>query len=271
MQERSLSRVAEEMTLLSRIIRQATDDSNYKMIEVKSFSFSKELDVSEELPNLSVQAILDEQAKVRSELQNEVQQTRQQLEQQRQQVEMELQAARESWIQEKEALEQQAYEEGFAKGYEDGHAKIHSDLSDKINITNATVQSAIENGNAYLQGQEQVILDLAIESAKRIVGRSITEDPNVFMDIVKRALVEARDAEFIKIYTSNEYYSFVTGKRSELETLLPPNLLFTIFMDEKLQGGESYLESNHGRLVISLDSQLNELKKSMIEILESVD
>lgn len=258
------------MTLLSKIIRQLSDDSSIKKIEVKSFSFSAELG-ADDVPTMSVQSIFEEKVKVRGELQNEVEQTRQQLEQQRQELQLELQNARNNWLQEKEQLKKQAYEEAFAQGYEDGNAKVHADLSMKISETNATVESAMKNAQSYLNSQEQIILDLAIESAKRIVGRSVTEDATVFIDIIKRALVEARDAEFIKIFTSSEYYTIVTEKRNELETLLPPNLLFTVFIDEKLQGVESYLESNHGRLIISMDSQLNELKKSLIEIMESVD
>ncbi|MBQ0139899.1 MAG: flagellar assembly protein FliH [Kurthia sp.] len=256
---------------MSRIIRHSTEQLNTKTIKVKSFSFSDELTSETPASSLSVQSLLDEQVKVREGLQQEVQQTRQQLEQQRQELQQEIQAARDSWLQEKEQLIQQAYDEGFTKGYEDGQVKIHEELSQKIAETNETVNSAIKNGQSYLNSQEHVILDLAIESAKRIVGRSLTEDPTAYMDIIKRALVEARDAEFIKVYTSSEYYTEVTNKRNELETLLPPNLLFTVFMDEKLQGSESYLESNHGRMIISMDSQLNELKKSLIEIMESVD
>lgn len=247
------------------------DDQLTKTIEVRSFSFGTELGETEELPTLSAQAILDEQAKVRKQLQLERAQVNEELQQQREQLELEIQAAREAWLKEKEIIQQQAYEAGFAQGYEEGNLKIQSDLHVKIAEVNENVAHGISNGEAYLQSQEQVILELAIESANRIVGRQVSSDPEVFIDIIKRALVEARDAEFIKIYVTSEYYAFITSKREELMTLLPPNLLFTIFIDEKLHGTESYLESNHGRMIISIDSQLKELKKSLLEIMESVD
>lgn len=261
----------EEMTSLSRIIRTSMDDQLTKTIEVRSFSFETELGETKELPTLSAQAILDEQAKVRKQLQLERAQANEEIQQQRERLELELQATREAWLKEKEIMQQQAYDAGFAQGYEEGNLKIQSDLKVKITEVNENVAHAISNGEAYLQSQEQIILELAIESANRIVGRQVSSDPEVFIDIIKRALVEARDAEFIKIYVTSEYYAFITSKREELMTLLPPNLLFTIFIDEKLYGTESYLESNHGRMIISIDSQLKELKKSLLEIMESVD
>lgn len=260
------------MTLLSRIIRTNKDDQLTKKIEVRSFSFNEELtSESEVIPDFSVQALLDEQHRMKQQLADERANSENELTKKRQQLEVELQAARASWLEEKEILQQQAYEEGFAKGYEAGNEKIHAEMQEKITQVNDTINDAIVNGEAYVQSQEQVILALAIESANRIIGRSIAEDETVFVDIVKRALIEARDAEFIKVYTSSEYYTFITSKRDELTTLLPPNLLFTIFIDEKLRHAECYLESNHGRMVISIDSQLNELKKSLVEIMESVD
>lgn len=264
--------MAEEMTSLSRIIRSLKDDQLTKTIEVRSFSFGEELTSDlDVIPELSAQTLLDQQQKMKLKLEAERTHSENELQVMRQQLEEEIQAARTAWLQEKEVLEQQAYEEGFAKGFEEGNQKIYADMQSKITEANDTVHQAVINGAEYLRSQEQVILDLAIQSANRIIGRSITEDANVFVDIVKRALIEARDAEFIKVYTSSEYYAFVTAKRDELTTLLPPNLLFTIFIDDKLQQAESYIESNHGRMIISVDSQLNELKKSLVEIMESVD
>lgn len=259
------------MTSLSRIIRQSNVNDHSKEISIKSFAFQEELTSDEHGSSMTMQSMLEEHARMRGELQFETQQSQLQLQQKRQQIEEEIQQAKDNWAAEKEQLQHQAYEEGFAKGYEDGHEKITSDLSGKINEINESVQSAVVNADSYLQSQEKIILQLAIESANRIIGKRIEEDSTVYLNIIERALVEARDAEFIKIYTSSDYYTFLTEKRLELEVLLPPNLLFTIFMDEGLNGVECYLESNHGRMVISIDSQLNELKKSLLEIMESVD
>lgn len=261
--------VAEEMTLLSRIIRQSEDNPSVRKIEVKSFSFSQELDEDEVIPTLSIQAVLEEQAKVRQQLDLEKKEAYEQLALDRQRQLEELENARLAWQEEYAELKQKAYEEGFANGHADGERQIAEDLHSVIQKTNETTELAIQNGDQYLQSQEQVILELAIQCANRIIGQSVEEQPEVYVDIVKRALVEARESDFIKIYVAAEQYELLTSKREELETLLPPDLLFTIFIDGSLEKLDGYIESNTGRMMVSVDAQLNELKKTLVAILEN--
>lgn len=261
--------VAEEMTSLSRIIRQSEADPSVRKIEVKSFSFSQELDEDEVIPTLSIQAVLEEQAKVRQQLDLEMKQAHEQLALDRQNQLDELENARLAWQEEYAQLKQQAYEEGFASGHADGEHKIAENLQVVIQKTNETTELAIQNGDHYLQAQEQVILELAINCANRIVGKSVTENPEVYVDLVKRALIEARESDFIKIYVAAEQFELLTAKREELETLLPPDLLFTIFIDGSLNKLDCYIESNTGRMMVSVDAQLNELKKTLVAILEN--
>lgn len=259
------------MTSLSRIIRSTAEESNIREIKIRNFSFTEELETDEIERNMSVTSILDEQNRIRQSFEEEVASTRAQMAQEQQALQESLAQQRQDWELEKQQLQQQAYEEGFQKGYVDGEIKIREDLQQKVNEANELVHAAVENGNVYLQEQERIILDLAIESANRIIGRKIEENPDVFLDIVKRALIEVRESEFIKVFTSSTYYSYVTSKRDELETLLPPNLLFTVFVDDQLDETACYIESNHGRMIVTLDEQLNELKKILLAILESED
>ena len=42
-----------------------------------------------------------------------------------------------------------------------------------------------------------------------------------------------------------------------------------IFVNEDLEDTECYIETNHGRIVVSIDEQLNELRLKLYEILDS--
>lgn len=61
----------------------------------------------------------------------------------------------------------------------------------------------------------------------------------------------------------------MTGGREELAEIFPPDVPFLIFVNEDLNDTECYIETNHGRIVVSVDEQLKELRSKLIELLES--
>ena len=173
------------------------------------------------------------------------------------------------WQEEKKELEHQAYEAGFAQGYEAGNQKATADTEQSLAAANEAVKSAKENGTRYLESQESVILELAIKSAERILGFTLEQNNEHYAAIVKKALKEAREMKEIKIYISPEYYHVVSKNYEELAEMFPTDVPFMIFVNEDLNNTDSYIETNNGRIVVSIDSQLHELRLKLREILDS--
>ena len=173
------------------------------------------------------------------------------------------------WEEEKLQLEQQAYEEAFSKGFEEGMQKASAQMAESIKVANGVIDSAYINAEKYIVEQEQVILDLSIKCAKKIIGYELDVKEDTFVSIIKRALKEVRELRNIKVYISYEYYSLVSSFRDELAELFPPDVQFLIFVNEDLQDEQCYIETNHGRVIVSVDDQLLELRSKLSEILES--
>ena len=117
--------------------------------------------------------------------------------------------------------------------------------------------------------QEQLILDLAIKCAGKIIGYELDGKEEAFVSIIKRGLKEVRELQNIKVYISYEYYPLVSNYRDELAELFPPDVQFLIFVNEDLQDEQCYIETNHGRVIVSVDEQLQELRSKLSEILDS--
>ena len=173
------------------------------------------------------------------------------------------------WEEEKLALQQQAYEEGFAQGYEEGIQKANVAMQQALQTANETMIHAQENAKAYIDSQEAVILELALTATERILNKVLEHDEEAFVSIVKRGLKEAREMKEIKLYVSTEYHAIVSKNRDELAEMFPVDVPFMIFINEDLVNTESYIETNHGRIVVSIDTQLNELRLKLREILDS--
>lgn len=260
----------EEMTLLSKIIRFDNPESSKEMfrtIEIKDLFTHQSTENIEVTP----ESLFEERERLLDNARQEIEREREMFEQFRLVAQQEIEDAKANWEQEKMELQQQAYEEGFQQGIEEGRLKAESNMSEAIQLANDTVLQAKSHAQQYLQEQEAVILNIAINAAEKILGTVLEENEERYMDIVRRGLKEAREMKEIKIYTSLAYYELVSAHIDELKAMFPVGVPVMVFVDEDLANTDSYIETNHGRIMVGIDQQLNELRLKLVEILESVD
>ena len=268
---RLLLLAVEEMTSLSRIIRstfaQVPDDA-VKEIRIRDV-YTPIVNSDEEEFTVSIEDVLAEREQLLAEARASIEQEKNLLEQQRLQQLAEIEQLRLAWEEEKPILQQKAYDEGFAQGYEEGLNKANAQMQHALETANQVILDAKENAEKYIESQEYVVLELGVTAAERILGASLEKNEELFVSIVKRGLKEAREMNEIKIYVSPEYYAIVTKNRDELMEMFPTDVPFMIFVNDDLQSTESFIETNHGRIVISIDEQLHELRLKLSEILDS--
>ena len=176
-----------------------------------------------------------------------------------------------AWEQEKVVYQQQAYDEGFMQGLEEGRLKAQADMESSLQLANDSMKTAQENAANYLQQQEHVILELAIRTAERIIASKLNDNKEIFLSIVKRGLKEAREMKEIKLYVSPIYFELVSKNRDELASIFPIDVPFMIFVDEDMGDTDCYIETNHGRIVVSVDEQVKQLRSKLVEILDSME
>ncbi|SER53892.1 flagellar assembly protein FliH [Psychrobacillus sp. OK032] len=259
------------MTLLSRIFRnvQVRENSEQlKPIQIKNLHIQEEIDTEQPL---SLDIILKEREKMMQEIEQEIAQKKAALAYEIEENNQSIENERKAWDEQKLAFQQQAYDEAFTQGVEEGREKALSDMQNAIQIANETMQIAHENAAKYLQQQEQVILELGLRTAERIIGTKLEENDELFLSIVKRGLKEAREMKEIKLYVSPTYFALVSSNREELASLFPVDVPFMIFVDEEMNATDCFIETNHGRIVVSIDEQLQELRQKLVDMLESLE
>lgn len=259
------------MTSLSKLFRsERTISTEGKVKEITIRSLQKPV-LNDENDGCSMEAINFEKERLLNEAKRSIEIEKANVEKMRQTALEDIEAMQVAWEQEKLALQQQAYEEAFQAGYEEGRNKAISEMHDSIQTANAAIQSAHDNAKAYLESQERVILEIAMRAASRILGKVLTDDEESFLSIVRRGLKEAREMKEIKLYVSLDHYDIVSSNRAELSAIFPPDIPFLIFANDDFQAEDCIIETNHGRIVVSVDEQLNELKEQLVELMESGD
>lgn len=263
------------MTSLSKIIRSTSaqhNDNKAVKIQIRDLftvDFDEQGEQQEQEVQVSYEEIVQERDRLLAHANREIQANREEFELYRNEQLNAIEQLKQIWEEEKIILQKQAYDEGFQQGYEEGIQKATENMEASIRLANETVENSKVNAQKYMDNQEQVILELALTCAERIIGKSLQIDDELFVSIIRRGLKEAREMKEIKIYVSPQYHQLITTNQDELQEMFPPDVPFLIFVNEDFESTECYIETNQGRIVVSIDEQLNELRQKLYEILNS--
>lgn len=173
-----------------------------------------------------------------------------------------------SWQQEKESLMEQAYQEGYKQGVEqgrhDGYVEYKTLIQDAKNVVE---QSKIEAEKNVIQS-EKVILELAMKTAEKILGTALEKNEELFLSLVKRSFKENKDARKVELHVHPSRYEFLVSQKEELEAVFPAAVELYLYPDEDLDTNDCIIETIHGRLDASVDSQLVKIRQALMEMFE---
>ncbi|MBS4189229.1 flagellar assembly protein FliH [Bacillus sp. FJAT-49705] len=258
------------MILLSRLIKWTPNISDPVQVEKRVISI-KILEQFKQEPDdeATVPLILEEHTKnILEQAQHEAEailnkarlgadEVRQQLDEKRQSFEIEM-----------AALTEQAKASGFASGLEEGRKEGYSECSQLIQSAKAVIDSAKKDYLSHVESSEKAILEIGLKVAQKILGKTIDDNEEEFLFIVKRALKEARENQEIQLHVHPNHYEFLLLNKEELIMLFPREVDMFIYPDDDLTESSCIIESANGRIDASIDSQLEEVKRKLIEMLE---
>ncbi|WP_409305422.1 flagellar assembly protein FliH [Peribacillus sp. SCS-155] len=248
---------------MSRIIKSSlanADDNEKKTIRIRPFSQMHNADLGH-LPAIH-QNILEEASAKAQEI---LAQAREQAEQILSNIAMEKQHWEESGRQE---MYEQAREQGFAEGWNTGSQKGYDEMTAHISEAREIVGAAKADYQKYIEVSEKTILELGIKVSQRILGKQLEVSEEAFLSLVRQAIREARDHREIQLHISPVHYRFILAQKEELLSVFPKDTDFYIYPDADLSEGSCIIESSHGRIDASVDSQLDHIKQKLLELLE---
>ncbi|XXM73519.1 flagellar assembly protein FliH [Lysinibacillus sphaericus] len=179
-----------------------------------------------------------------------------------------LQQEKDNWMTEREKQFQEAYEAGFQKGEEEGMKKGYQEYAQRLSEAERILEWNKQEYYSYLEKAQEVIVSLAIASAEKIIGKKIMDEPETFTSIVKRALKEVRQLPEVQIHCHPSRYFNLMENKEEIEAAFPANVQCFIYANDDLREEECYIETNQGRIIVSIDAQLAELKQKLFEMLQ---
>jgi flagellar assembly protein FliH len=259
------------MILLSRLIKSHFSHPQHeekKVIQLQPLSFRKfeqeEQESSEAVAlrmKQEAEGIL-QRAKFQAEqIMNDAQislnQTQQLIEQLKQDFEAEKQAL-------SELAREQGFQEGLILGKEEGNKQFLGLIDEAASIVEKTKSDYL----SQVEKSEETILKLGIKVAEKILHVHLKEKKEDFIHLVKHAIKEVKDYADVTIIVHPYMYELVASQKDELQALFNNDKNLYIYPDSELQETCCMIESSFGRIDVSIDSQLAELKIKLLELLE---
>lgn len=255
------------MILLSKVIKSQwaqTIHDEQKIISIKMLESMKK---AESLPEWNLHE--DQHKEVLNQAYSEAERIVKEADKQAQSIREQIMQEKAAWKQEKAVLVEAAKQEGFSKGVEEGKEQGYQEYHHEILFAQEIVNTAKKDYQLQVASAEKTILQLGINAAEKILGEKLHESEEGFLAIVKRALKETRESCEVQIHVNPCHYEFMLARKGELTVIFPKETNVYIYPDDELDETSCMIESGNGRIDASIDSQLAELKRKLLELLES--
>jgi flagellar assembly protein FliH len=164
---------------------------------------------------------------------------------------------------EAERLREQARRDGFQKGYEQGRIQA---LAETAETTDRLVQlmGDLDRGKeALFKQQEQQLVDLALEIARKVVADRIEQDDESFVRIFKKAVEGLSGQKIVRLSVAERQLEFATSHADYLRSMVQDAEKLEIQVIEGATPGTLIVDTGDESIDASVVKQLEVLEQTV--------
>jgi len=143
---------------------------------------------------------------------------------------------------------------GYDTGYQEGLAQT----------TELMVKARMEH-EQFLKNANRDVMDLAFKIAEKIIGKQLESEPATIISIVKQAMQSVRASKQVTIRIHPDDAKILRANDEELQEALGRQRVIDIMEDKKVHPGGCIIESEIGTVEAQLQTQLDRLKKILLQ------
>jgi flagellar assembly protein FliH len=159
------------------------------------------------------------------------------------------------------AIEEEAWQKGYAEGMDAAAAQSRSMLEEAGKIR----QDAAEEYEKILAGMEKDILELAVKIARKAVAGELTTNRDVIIQLVSSALAECSEKKGAVIRVSPEDYDYLSENTERLAQLAEGADEAEIKPDASMKPGDCIIETPLGSIDAGADTRLDKIEEALEE------
>ncbi|WP_170829606.1 flagellar assembly protein FliH [Terribacillus halophilus] len=170
------------------------------------------------------------------------------------------------WESKKQELMEQAQLEGYQKGFDAGQNEGLQSYQSRIDEAKHLIELAQQDYKETVETSEDALLDLGLKLAEKILHQQLEAEPESYLALVKGAIADWKERSDLRLYVHPDSYELVLQQKEELALLTGKDFDLMIMPQHDLPAGGCILETKHGRIDASIDSQLAVLREKLFEL-----
>lgn len=181
--------------------------------------------------------------------------------------------AEEWWRQQREQdelLTEAVKAEGYQQGYQEGLAQAELEMSrrmaEMMEEARSVLQEAYRARDVIIQEAEPFLVEMSCSIAEKIVDKQLTVEPQFAMDLIRKNLARKREQGLISLCVSPAQFAFVNAAREELSLTVDSQAELQILPDSTVKDQGCVIRSSFGSIDARVDTQLAEIKKELLRI-----
>ncbi len=163
--------------------------------------------------------------------------------------------------QEAEMIRNAAYQEGLEAARQEFEQE-RTELADQVAQTIEGIQHQVEE---FWVAMEPELLKLAVEIARKVVHREISENQDVILNMIKIALYQLKERQSLKIRVSPADYDLLREHKEEIISSCDGMRTLEIIDDRRVEQGGCLIEGDNGNLDARIGTQLKEIERALLE------
>ena len=169
-----------------------------------------------------------------------------------------------------EAELDQRISEEFNNGLKEGKELAERGLEKVFRALRASSETIHNLRDKIFRESEDEIINLVMLVARKVINQEVTQDRSILTGVVKKAIADLSARQEITVHINPDDYQLATSGREEsiLKELLNEHL--SIKPDHLVASGFCLVDTEMGTIDASLDGQLDQIYRSLIEQRASV-
>lgn len=165
-----------------------------------------------------------------------------------------------------EAKKKEGYSAGYLAGSEQAEKELREQYNEKLMNAQTLLNEAYKIKEDIIQESEEVIIQLSLLIAKKIINREIEQDPNIITELTKVTLRSTKETEHVSIFVNPDYYIYLYNAREDLSKGLNGRVQLLIYPDPSIESAGVVIKTTFETIDAKIDTQLEEVKKILLEL-----
>ncbi|MDD4793266.1 MAG: FliH/SctL family protein [Firmicutes bacterium] len=164
-----------------------------------------------------------------------------------------------------EHIVEQAEAEGYEQGRAAGLAEVREAYAEALDAIRSAADVIVATADATVSQCEREIAELAIAVAEKVICKTLNEDPEAVLAVVREAVRRAEGSRTVVIRVSPEDLGLIASARDELIGFSPDLRHMEIVEDARIKRGGCLIEMEVGAVDARVDEQLRDIELSFLE------